>query len=472
MDDSAREFAAALGEVLAQFGRRVIDRPDVLRGALADTLGSSAVEHREELDAVVAASRVGVAGQIRDAGTRAATPEEVQAWFDQLVAAGVALRDAALATRSWAEVLDASDTARVTSELSEGILGDDDLGRSVVGRITSTPSAVEDRPMTRLTPDEGATEMSELSAFGDDDRTVMPPVPERPPAPVAVPPVAGETAASGPEPQGDELDTPPRHRRGWMAYLPTVVAGLVTVLALALGIPIIAANATPVTMPPFKPVELGDDPLFAKNDLHQFALTEDALAALVPAAGTIVAAKHHGEDPYFLGFDAVDPACAAAFAAGPAAEEASLGLYISAAYDVPNWLWVDSVSRWYETDVQAEQAILKLTTRPEVLTSPPTPSPCTAPASLNDGNTFSSTFAPAASAWLEGVRIERSALTVATTPAWVHQRHCYRNRNIVTCVNVSGTGTAGLGSITPGVALPDALDSLFTKILPYRESGD
>lgn len=458
MDDDAREFAAALGEVLSQFGRRVIDRPDVLRGALSDTLGGAAEEHREQVDAVVAASRVGVAGKIRDSGTRGATPEEVRAWFDQLVEAGIALRDAALATRSWAEVLDASETARVTTEISEGLIDPDD-GRAV-GRITSQSAEVEREPVTRLSSDESMTELSVVSAYGDEDRTVMPPPAAPEPAP------ADGSDANATLPLSLDPDTPPpfadpppadRTATRWTSYLPTLAAVLAIGLTLVIGIPIIQANATPQTLPAFTPVEVPDvEQLFARQDLSQFALSEDTLRALVPKAGTVVPPEGRSQ-PYTLGFDAVDAACATEFATITEGDESDSSVFISAAYDTANWLWIDSVSRWYESSVLAENAM-------EALMQ----DPCSSPRVVNDGNTFTSTFTAAGSSWVDGVRVERSTLKVNSGPPWLHHRHCYVNRNIVTCVSLSGTGIAGVGAVTPGVAFDQTLDSIFTTVAPYR----
>ncbi len=473
-EDQKEEFAAALAEVLTQFGRRVVDKPDQLRGALSDTLGSTAAEHRSEVDGVVAASRVGVAGQIRDADPQvAASPEQVREWFDQLVSAGVSLRDAALATRSWAEVFDASETARVTSELSSEILGPDagapaasvgSVSREAEPRTADLPSGaggVAAASLVRGPGNEDQTDLTDGSVLGgfESDRTRAAGTVEQTPLGAAAPAQPAQPAPSpAPDLAEDRAEAQndlPRNRL--LAFWPAAGAVVAIALTLGIGVPMIAANAAPRTLPAPEPVQISEDTgLFDRRDVAQFALDQDLLAQLVPEATSTFGPSYHSPDGYGLGFTASDAKCAGAFSSIAPADANSSAAFASTANDQTNWLWVDSVTRWYAS---AEEAAIAM----EALS----PEGCGAPASLNNGVSFAAKFEVAEPTWVNGVKIVRSTTTAVTTPPWVLQRHCYLDENIVTCVSVSGTDTASLGESDE--ALIEVLDERLTTVVPFRE---
>ncbi len=148
-----------LGEVITQFGRRIVDRPEQLRAALSDVLGEGAADREAEITAVVAASQSGIAASIRDGDpVKPATTEQIQAWFDDLLARGIQLREAALATRSWATVFNANETARLTSELSEQSLGtaSPTLTRTAPSRKKAPTAAPDDATVLGFTAAGGA----------------------------------------------------------------------------------------------------------------------------------------------------------------------------------------------------------------------------------------------------------------------------------------------------------------------------
>jgi hypothetical protein len=462
--DEIDAFAAALAAVLRQFGMRVVERPDQLRGALSDTLGASAVDHRSEMDAVVAASREGVAAQIRDADVAGASPDQIRAWFDQLVAAGVSLRDAALATRSWAQVLDASETARVTSEVSEAMLGsgaDESPSTGVVVGSTGTDAAGDAIPAFG---EEAATELGESMFSGD--RTRM--APEKPvsEAPVSEAPGAPETVGPTPPPSGPPLGggVMAALRRWW----PAAASGLAIVVTLAVGIPIIAANAAVPEAPDFTPVDVTDDSgLFDRRDLARFALTVPELAQLVPTATQSGEPIYHSEDAYNVGFTTQDSTCAGQLLLITPGVGASTGAYVNYAYDQATpWLWADSVSRWYETAEEAAAAFEAIRLDPAA---------CSAPGLLNNGVAFASTVAEPEPIWIDGVQILRTTVTATSTPAWVFVRHCYLDVNVVSCVSVSGTNTGAVGTIDgadgTALALAEFLDERLTSVVSYREDA-
>ncbi len=217
-----------LKEVLTQFGRRVVDRPDQLRAALSDVIGARSVEREAEITAIVAASERGIAAAIRDSDPEVpATADQIKGWFDDLTAHGIQLRDAAMATHSWAIAFDAMATARLTTEVTEGALSE---------ALAS-----------------GAPTGTARTGTGAGDVTVHVATPA-PVVPVAdggggVPPVSPpSTTGSAIGGLVDRLDAalPERARsvvgRSW---IPAIAGGAVLILALGITIPVAASNFTP-----------------------------------------------------------------------------------------------------------------------------------------------------------------------------------------------------------------------------------
>ncbi|WP_353987842.1 hypothetical protein [Ruicaihuangia caeni] len=181
------DFDGVLVEVVAQFGRRIVDRPERLRAVLADTVGTASATAesdaalRARIDAIVTASALGVASSIRDSDPAvAATPDEIRAWFDQLVQAGLSLRDAALAAHSWATAFNASATAQMTEEVSDQLSQSEPAAEDVADRDVTNCAAVSASASSTgaagagadATADSGAMPQTVLGPEFDESRTV------------------------------------------------------------------------------------------------------------------------------------------------------------------------------------------------------------------------------------------------------------------------------------------------------------
>ncbi len=467
MADPAAAFDAALADVLAQFGRRMVDRPDQLRGALSDTLGASANEHRSEIDGAVAASRAGVASEIRDADpTVAASPEQIRAWFDQLVAVGVTLRDAALATRAWAQVFDASETARVTSQISSQLLGQDAEGaESSVGRVYSgpAPAGAEPSPATKegaavaaslvrgAHRDEDSTDLGDGSVLdrNDLDRTSVPTE-----ASVA-------TAESHQAVSEDSPATAPRERRGvgderswWRRWRVALASGAAVVIALAVAVPVIAAGVAP----PFQPVDTSTPvdgldvdvsvPLLAVGEIMPYTLSAEETSAI----GDEYSSPSWAEDPtYGNAPEPIEPAACAAV--DKAISDGGSTTYTSLATiegDDDEYAFLNSVSRQYESAAAAQAAFDTLAVDA---------GSCKAAYTVYDWGRWEFSVTQERSELDDGTQVLHHVLT--STPTWSEERSCYLRLNVVSCITASGRL-----SILPADFVGESLaDSLNARVL-------
>src|SRR5690606_29757858 len=190
----------ALEEVIRQFGRVLVARPDRLRAALSDIFPTDS-QTAPGIDELVAVSETGVAADLSSRPDAAVLSRaEVEGWFDRLLAAGLSRADALWATNIWAQVLGPQERALEVSEIS---------------RTLTAPT----EPML-----DDLTVVSDVPSPGSGDLTVItPPTPPQTPDP-----------ESPEDPPMPETPAPPaRARDGLSAYWPSLAAAAVTVVALA-----------------------------------------------------------------------------------------------------------------------------------------------------------------------------------------------------------------------------------------------
>ncbi|MEV1130082.1 hypothetical protein [Agromyces sp. NPDC049794] len=311
------DIDGVLIEVIAQFGRRIVDRPDRLRAALADTVGGARgdlddeASMRARIDAVVTASRAGVASDIRDSdpGT-SATEDEIRGWFDDLVRAGLSLRDAALATRTWATAFNASATAQMTASVSEGILSETDgAANDGGGGVQHAPASSEQvlgETEFGMTFDESRTigvDQSLLAARPDppvraaEDSRVAPPTLEQlaelsPPQGRPARPRRDRGLGAGPQRPASPEGVPGPKATGRLVRRlgsPWIGAAAVAVIAatLAITVPMIVAEPPRAAAP--RTLDESAPRIFTNSELSRFVLTEAQLRAFAPEATEVSA---------------------------------------------------------------------------------------------------------------------------------------------------------------------------------------
>ena len=105
-----------LRRVISEFGRRIIEHPEQLKAAFAELGGAPGVSGKR-FDAVLVASRTGVAARIRD--SESASPERVDEWVHTLTHAGCARADAVAAIADWGDALGAVEVPTIARGLGD-----------------------------------------------------------------------------------------------------------------------------------------------------------------------------------------------------------------------------------------------------------------------------------------------------------------------------------------------------------------
>jgi hypothetical protein len=434
-DDANDPMSRALAEVLLQFGRIIVEKPEQLRAALSDTLGSQVADNRAGLDAVVNAAANGVAGQIRDSDpAEPATPEQIRAWFDQLVQNGLSLRNAALATHSWAAAFNASETAQLSSEISEDMLRDvpADPRRSGVV-VTTEPSKTKPGPSgAPLDLGEEVTSTggeSILKQFGEV--TIAAEALQKP----AVKFDSSSEPEGGAVVRRDDGPTTSRSKPAsprWTRWIPFVAAAIAIVLAVAICAPIISTNnakseqtANALKAKPLPTVKTPS--LFAQYDLDEFLLQPAELTAFLP--GSTVADPPGPASDSSAGFGSVtvNPStCSALLAEGPAND--ADGSPLAGSATETTGILVKVLARRYATVAEAQTQFAALT--------PGVPASCATWTAVLTSTTLPGSYKVLGTETLVGdsQQIRDEAVITAPGLSIYVERECVRNKNVVTCL--------------------------------------
>ncbi len=125
-----------LRRVISEFGRRIIEHPDQLKAAFAELGGAPGVDGKR-FEAILAASRTGVAARIRD--SESASTERVDEWVHTLTYAGCTRADAVAAIADWGDALGATEVATIARGLAGAAEAD-----AGVAAVAEFPPSIEE----------------------------------------------------------------------------------------------------------------------------------------------------------------------------------------------------------------------------------------------------------------------------------------------------------------------------------------